>query len=200
MEGHVPYNDSNISEFVRCTLIFSYTNWRWCLNNRSQSAVWRRWRGIHHLECCASTFDDARPWILLRRPGPQKIRFIFDPCLCYGVLCHFVPMVLLGIQCIILIQNESNFQLAFSTTSTHAFIGNLDNFGLMNVLGKPSPASIRIPELLYAQFQSQFAAVAIGILLGCVAERARIFPTIIFTFIWLTLVYCPMVCLFSTKV
>src|SRR5271154_3954993 len=63
----------------------------------------------------------------------------------------------------------------------------------MNVLAAPSPASPRIPELLYAQFQSQFAAVAIGILLGCVAERARIFPTIIFTFVWLTLVYCPMV-------
>jgi ammonium transporter, Amt family len=63
----------------------------------------------------------------------------------------------------------------------------------MNVLASPSPASVRIPELLYAQFQSQFAAVAIGILLGAVAERARIFPTIVFTFVWLTLVYCPMV-------
>jgi Amt family ammonium transporter len=98
-----------------------------------------------------------------------------------------------------LTQNESNFQLAFSTTATNGFIGNLDNFALMNVLAKPSPTSIRIPELLYAQFQSQFAAVAIGILLGCVAERAKIFPTIIFTFIWLTLVYCPMVCLFCQK-
>src|SRR5271170_5207813 len=68
----------------------------------------------------------------------------------------------------------------------------------MNVLAVPSPASPRIPELLYAQFQSQFAAVAIGILLGCVAERARIFPTIVFTFLWLTLVYCPMVTSLST--
>jgi ammonium transporter, Amt family len=63
----------------------------------------------------------------------------------------------------------------------------------MNVLAAPSPGSIYIPELLYAQFQSQFAAVAVGILLGAVAERARIFPTIVFTFVWTTLVYCPMV-------
>jgi ammonium transporter, Amt family len=90
--------------------------------------------------------------------------------------------------------HKSDLELAFSTTADNGFIGNLDNFALMNVLGKPSPASIRIPELLYAQFQSQFAAVAIGILLGAVAERARIFPTIVFSFIWLTLVYCPMVC------
>lgn len=94
----------------------------------------------------------------------------------------------------ILKTHKSDLQLAFSTTADNGFIGNLDNFALMNVLGKPSPASVRIPELLYAQFQSQFAAVAIGILLGAVAERARIFPTIIFSFIWLTLVYCPMVC------
>jgi len=64
----------------------------------------------------------------------------------------------------------------------------------MNVLAAPSPGSSYIPELLYAQFQSQFAAVTVGILLGAVAERARIFPTIVFTFVWTTLVYCPMVC------
>lgn len=65
----------------------------------------------------------------------------------------------------------------------------------MNVLATPSPGSSYVPELLYAQFQSQFAAVTIGILLGAVAERARVFPTIVFTFVWTTLVYCPMVCL-----
>lgn len=64
----------------------------------------------------------------------------------------------------------------------------------MNVLAAPSPGSSHVPELLYAQFQSQFAAVTVGILLGAVAERARIFPTIVFTFVWTTLVYCPMVC------
>jgi Amt family ammonium transporter len=63
----------------------------------------------------------------------------------------------------------------------------------MNVLAAPSPGSPYIPEVLYAQFQSQFAAVTVGILLGAVAERARIFPTIVFTFVWTTLVYCPMV-------
>jgi hypothetical protein len=83
--------------------------------------------------------------------------------------------------------------LAFSTTASNGFIGNLDEFALINVLAAPSPGSVYVPELLYAQFQSQFAAVAIGILLGCVAERARIFPTIVFTFVWVTLVYCPMV-------
>ena len=63
----------------------------------------------------------------------------------------------------------------------------------MNVLAAPSPASPYISALLFAQFQAQFAAVTVGILLGAVAERARIFPTIVFTFVWTTLVYCPMV-------
>jgi Amt family ammonium transporter len=90
-------------------------------------------------------------------------------------------------------EKMSDVQLAFSTSATNGFIGNLDEFALMNVLAAPSPGSVYIPELLYALFQSQFASVAIGILLGEVAERARIFPTIVFTFVWITLVYCPMV-------
>jgi ammonium transporter, Amt family len=89
---------------------------------------------------------------------------------------------------------RSDVQLAFSTTASNGFIGNLDGFALMNVLAAPSPASPYVSALLYAQFQAQFAAVTVGILLGAVAERARIFPTIVFTFVWTTLVYCPMAC------
>jgi len=63
----------------------------------------------------------------------------------------------------------------------------------MNVLAAPSPGSVYVPALLYAQFEAQFAAVTVGILLGAVTERGRVFPTIVFTFIWTTLVYCPMV-------
>jgi hypothetical protein len=63
----------------------------------------------------------------------------------------------------------------------------------MNVLAANSPASPYVSDLLFAQFQSQFAAVTVAILLGAVAERARVFPTIILSFVWTTIVYCPMV-------
>ncbi|KAK0198521.1 ammonium transporter [Armillaria mellea] len=86
------------------------------------------------------------------------------------------------------------YSLAFSPTATNGFIGNLHNFGLRKVLANPSPGSPLIPDLLYSFFQMEFACVTAGILVGGVAERGRVFPVILFTFIWLTVVYCPLAC------
>lgn len=83
------------------------------------------------------------------------------------------------------------YSLAFSKSATNGIIGNLRNFGLMNVLGDPSPGSPLIPEILYSFLQMEFACVTIGILIGSVAERGRVLPSMVFTFIWMTLVYCP---------
>ena len=38
----------------------------------------------------------------------------------------------------------------------------------------------------------EFACVTVGILIGAIAERGRVFPAMVFTFIWMTLVYCPL--------
>lgn len=62
----------------------------------------------------------------------------------------------------------------------------------MKVLDDPSPGSPLIPELLYSFFQMEFAAVTAAILMGGLAERGRVFPAMVFTFLWLTLVYCPL--------
>lgn len=86
------------------------------------------------------------------------------------------------------------YSLAFSPTATNGFIGNLHNFGLRKVLANPSPGSPLIPDLLYSFFQMEFACVTAGILVGGIAERGRVFPVILFTFIWSTLVYCPLAC------
>jgi ammonium transporter, Amt family len=45
------------------------------------------------------------------------------------------------------------YSLAFSSTGTSGYIGNLKHFGLMNTLGEPSPGSPLIPELLYPFYQ-----------------------------------------------
>ncbi|KAI6133381.1 ammonium transporter [Pisolithus croceorrhizus] len=59
------------------------------------------------------------------------------------------------------------YSLAFSPTASNGFIGNLANFGLLNM---------------------EFACV------GGIAERGRVLPAMIFTFLWMTLVYCPLAC------
>ncbi|TFK57562.1 ammonium transporter [Heliocybe sulcata] len=86
------------------------------------------------------------------------------------------------------------YSLAFSSSATNGYIGNLRNFGLRKVGGDPSPGSPLIPELLYSFYQMEFACVTIGILMGGLAERGRVFPAMVFAFIWMTLVYCPLAC------
>ena len=86
------------------------------------------------------------------------------------------------------------YSLAFSPSATNGFIGNLDRFALRHTLGDASPGSPLIPDLLYAFFQMEFACVTVGILMGALAERGRVFPALIFVFAWTTLVYCPLAC------
>ncbi|KAK4702337.1 ammonium transporter, Amt family, partial [Phenoliferia sp. Uapishka_3] len=85
------------------------------------------------------------------------------------------------------------YSLAFSSTGSK-FIGDLKHFGLIDVLDAPSAGSSKIPALLYAFYQSMFAAVTPVIIIGGCAERARILPILVFTFIWGTLVYDPIAC------
>ena len=67
-------------------------------------------------------------------------------------------------------------------------------FGLKGVLEKPSIGSTRIPSIAFCVFQLMFAAITPMLALGAVAERARLGPTIVFTFLWSTLVYDPIAC------
>nr|CAG8504330.1 10197_t:CDS:2 [Entrophospora candida] len=82
------------------------------------------------------------------------------------------------------------YSLTFSTTG-NAFIGNFDNALFLGLKFGPSPVSTRIPDLLYATYEGMFAAITPAIAIGAAAERARTLPTLVFIFIWSTLVYDP---------
>lgn len=86
------------------------------------------------------------------------------------------------------------YSLAFSRTANNGFLGNLANFGLIDVLDKPAPGSPLVPELLYALYQMECACVTVAIMVGGIAERGRILPAMVITFFWMTLVYCPLAC------
>ncbi|CAK7198763.1 low affinity high capacity ammonium permease [Sporothrix eucalyptigena] len=86
------------------------------------------------------------------------------------------------------------YSLAFSSTATNGFIGDLHHFGLLNTLAVPSPGSPLIPELLYSFYQMQFCAVTAALVVGATAERGRVIPAMVFTFFWATIVYCPIAC------
>lgn len=82
------------------------------------------------------------------------------------------------------------YSLAFSSTATNGYIGNLDSFGFRNVLG----GDATYPEMLFGIYQGMFAAVTVAIVCGGAAERGRLFPQMVFSFVWCTIVYCPLAC------
>ncbi|GAA5869101.1 hypothetical protein JCM1840_000469 [Sporobolomyces johnsonii] len=74
------------------------------------------------------------------------------------------------------------------------YIGNLNHFGLINVDLAPSVGSTKIPALLFAFYQSMFAALTPVIAIGGCAERARLAPILVVSFLWATIVYNPCAC------
>ncbi|GAA5950149.1 hypothetical protein JCM3765_004215 [Sporobolomyces pararoseus] len=71
------------------------------------------------------------------------------------------------------------------------FIGTLDFFGFMNTDIQPSG---KMPVLLYAFYQSMFAALTPVIAVGGCAERARLAPILVVSFLWSTIVYNVVAC------
>ncbi|KAF3092270.1 hypothetical protein TWF569_008110 [Orbilia oligospora] len=89
------------------------------------------------------------------------------------------------------------FFWGYSLTFSHSandFIGDLKNFGSMHVLGAPSVGSSLVPDILFYFFQLVFACVTGVIMLGGAVERGRLMPSMVFLFIWTTIVYDPIAC------
>lgn len=83
------------------------------------------------------------------------------------------------------------YSLTFSHTGNGGFIGDLSNFGLIQVLGQPSVGSPKIPDLLFCLYQGMFAAITPALAIGAAADRGRMLPAVVFMFIWATIVYDP---------
>ncbi|KAI9271481.1 ammonium transporter AmtB-like domain-containing protein [Phascolomyces articulosus] len=80
------------------------------------------------------------------------------------------------------------YSLTFSLGG-NAILGNLDNAFLRGLLGYPSVGIDAIPDLIFCVYQCMFQCVTAALVVGAVAERARLLPLMIFVFVWSTLVY-----------
>jgi len=85
------------------------------------------------------------------------------------------------------------FSLTFGPASSK-FIGNLEHAFFMGVDTEPLNGSVKVPGIVFAMYQCMFAAITPALAIGSAAERGRIFPAIIFIFIWSTIVYDPIAC------
>ncbi|KAJ3080349.1 hypothetical protein HK102_003118 [Quaeritorhiza haematococci] len=71
-------------------------------------------------------------------------------------------------------------------------IGNFSNAAILKAFdGVPHPHYPLVNPLVFILNQNMFACVAPALAYGAVSERIRIFPFIVFIFLWTTLVYDP---------
>jgi Amt family ammonium transporter len=71
-------------------------------------------------------------------------------------------------------------------------IGGLDYFGLIGVGQAPSPVyASTVPHLAFMVFQGMFAIITVALITGAVVERIKFGALLLFSLLWLTVVYCP---------
>jgi len=70
-------------------------------------------------------------------------------------------------------------------------IGGLDWLGLKNVGQDPSSVyATTVPHLAFMAFQAMFAIITVALITGAVVERMKFSALLVFSALWLTLVYC----------
>jgi Amt family ammonium transporter len=87
-----------------------------------------------------------------------------------------------------------DYSLAFNTGNW--LIGSLGKAGFAGVTDTSQwpvgTARKAIPELLFAAFQMSFAAITAALVIGALAERVRFSAMMLFSALWLTIVYAPL--------
>jgi ammonium transporter, Amt family len=82
------------------------------------------------------------------------------------------------------------YSLAFGP-DVGGLIGNLEWAGLRGVGMEPGPYSDTIPHLVFVAFQLMFAVITPALITGAFAERIKFPAFLLFTVLWVTLVYFP---------
>lgn len=82
------------------------------------------------------------------------------------------------------------YSLSFGT-DIGGYIGGLGWFGLNGVGFEPSTYAPTIPHLVFMMYQGMFAAITPALITGAFAERMKFSALLIFSTIWLTIVYAP---------
>ncbi|KAG0293894.1 hypothetical protein BGZ96_002117 [Linnemannia gamsii] len=104
---------------------------------------------------------------------------------------HSLSLMMLSVLAVALVSIQWyfwGFSLTFSTTGG-PFIGNLDHFVGRGISWEPHPSAPNVPMSAFFLFQLMFAAITPALAYGATAERMRIMPSILFLFVWSTLVY-----------
>ncbi|MBN1177051.1 MAG: ammonium transporter [Dehalococcoidales bacterium] len=73
-----------------------------------------------------------------------------------------------------------------------SFIGGFNFLGLLNVGMEPSASyASTVPHLAFMSFQGMFAIITVALITGAVVERIKFSALMIFSVLWMTIVYSP---------
>ena len=99
----------------------------------------------------------------------------------------FTSIVAVGLFWFIL-----GYSLAFAPDIGGGILGGLDFIGMLNIDTWYYPVySTTIPHMLYVIFQMMFAIITVAIVASPFADRAKFSSFLIFSILWLLLVYSP---------
>jgi len=140
-------------------------------------------------------------WILV---STALVLFMTIPglALFYGGLVRVKNVLSVLMQCLALtaaitiVWTVCGYSLAFDatgmsagTTNLHSFIGSLQKLFMSGVAGDVLSGSI--PEILFFVFQMTFAIITPALIVGAFAERMKFSAMLIFSVVWLLVVYVP---------
>ena len=99
----------------------------------------------------------------------------------------YIFMALVGVQWVLY-----GYSLAFGE-DIGGLIGGLNFLGFHGVSAAPNPDYAKtIPHSLFAAFQMMFAVITPALITGAFVERVRFKSFLLFSLIWITLVYDPL--------
>jgi len=100
----------------------------------------------------------------------------------------FIAIAIISIQWILY-----GYSLAFGP-DVHGIIGNLDWIGLRGVGVEPNLAyAPTVPHIAFMIYQAMFAVITPALISGAFAERMKFSVFLVFTILWSTIVYDPVV-------
>ena len=102
------------------------------------------------------------------------------------IMMSFVCLGLVGILWVLY-----GYSLSFGSDNG-GFVGGLDFIGLTGVGQEPSSIyASTVPHLAFMIFQAMFAIITVALITGAVVERIKFGALLVFSVLWLTLVYSP---------
>jgi Amt family ammonium transporter len=102
---------------------------------------------------------------------------------------NYVAMGIVGVLWVLI-----GFTLAFGHPGDGGLIGNFDFLGFKDVTGSsmgPEFFNLTIPFILFAGYQMTFAIITPALITGATADRLKFSAYVVFTSLWLVLVYTP---------